>query len=455
MNLYIKFFSFTFFIATNFVFSQIVSYELVKSWTKSEVEELYINNFLPSNTGEVNFEVDGYKILYFTPNHNGDLVLCSGAVYLPKGTICPSPVLSWQHGTTANDYWVPSNIYSDNNIIGVVGASHGYIVTMSDFIGLGDGVGFHNYVHAKTEASSTIDLILFGKEFAYDKGVMPNNQLFLFGYSQGGHATMATVRELQNNPTLNLNVTASAPMAGPYSMSGIMRELMESGMPYPNPGYLPYVLFSYQNIYNLFDDITEVLKYPYNEYLFGMYSGAYSMYEINQTLPQNPIEIFQDDYYENFLNDPNHPFNLALIDNDVYDFFPESPMKLFHCNGDDNIPFENSEFVYDLWTEYSNILGVELDVVLEDGGNFDHVTCAQFAIIGSKLWIDTMAEICEPEATTNLEQNLMNEKKIVSIYDLMGREIKPSKKMNQTLVYFYNDGTFEKRFPLFETEMQR
>ena len=107
------------------------------------------------------------------------------------------PFLSWQHGTTADDYWVPSNIYSDNNIIGVVGASHGYIVTMSDFIGLGDGVGFHNYVHAKTEASSTIDLILFGKEFAYDKGVMPNNQLFLFGYSQGGHATMATVRELQ------------------------------------------------------------------------------------------------------------------------------------------------------------------------------------------------------------------------------------------------------------------
>ena len=66
-----------------------------------------------------------------------------------------------------------------------------------------------------------------------------------------------------------------------------------------------------------------------------------------------------------------------------------------------------------------------------------------------------MAEICKPEATTNLEQNSINEKKIVSIYDLMGREVKPSKKMNQILVYFYNDGTFEKRFPLFETEMQR
>ena len=56
-------------------------------------------------------------------------------------------------------------------------------------------------------------------------------------------------------------------------------------------------------------------------------------------------------------------------------------MKLFHCNGDDNIPFENSEFVLELWTEYSNSLGIELDVTLEDGGNFDHVTCAQFSLL--------------------------------------------------------------------------
>ena len=141
---------------------------------------------------------------------------------------------------------------------------------------------------------------------------MLSDQLFLFGYSQGGHATMATVREIENNPSLNLTISASAPMAGPYSMSGVMRELMESGMPHPNPGYLPYVLFSYQNIYNLYDDITEVLKFPYNQYLFGMYSGDYGMYEINQTLPSNPVEIFQDSYYQDFLNDPNHPFNLAL-----------------------------------------------------------------------------------------------------------------------------------------------
>ena len=125
-------------------------------------------------------------------------------------------------------------------------------------------------------------------------------------------------------------------------------------------------------------------------------------------------------------------------------------MKLFHCNGDDNIPFENSEFVYDLWTEYSNILGLDLDVTLEDGGNFDHVSCAQFAIIGSKLWIDTMAEICKPESTDISESFTSNQRKLVGIFDLIGRDVDTNINNNQILLYLYDDGSFGKRHPLFE-----
>ena len=30
-----------------------------------------------------------------------------------------------------------------------------------------------------------------------------------------------------------------------------------------------------------------------------------------------PIDIFQEDYYQEYLNNNNHPLRLALIDNDV------------------------------------------------------------------------------------------------------------------------------------------
>ncbi len=439
-----------YFLTFSFCSAQIISFELVRSWSISDVQQMYNSNGLPSNVGEINFAVDGYKILYFTPNFDGNLVLCSGAIYLPKETICPSPVLSWQHGTSANDSWVPSNIDSDNNVIGVVAASHGYIVTMSDFVGLGDGVGFHNYMHADTQSSSSIDLIIMGKQFAYDKGVIPNSQLFLIGYSQGGHATMGMVREIQENYNDQLEVTASAPMAGPYSMSGVMRDLMLSGMPYPNPGYLPYVLFSYQNIYNLFDDVTEIMLPPYNQFLFGMYNGSNSMTSINAMLPSDPIEIFKDDFYDEFVNDPNHPLNIALFDNDVYDFVPQSPMKLLHCNGDLSIPIENAELAYNHFIDAGAI-----DIYFEDGGNYGHTACAQLAIIGSKLWIDTMSDICEPESTDISESFTSNQRKLVGIFDLIGRDVDANTTNNQILLYLYNDGSFEKRHSNFETQIQR
>ena len=420
-------------------FSQIVDYDLVESWTLDEVQEIYNSNIALQNAGQINYEVDGYKIRYFSPNHNGDLVLCSGAIYLPKGATCPSPVLSWQHGTAVKDSAAPSNMKSNNKRIGVIAASHGYIVTMSDFIGLGEGIGFHNYVHAQTEASSIIDLIIFGKEFAYDKGVMASEQLFLMGYSQGGHATMAAVKEIENNDSINLQVTASVPMAGPYSMSGAQTDMLNNNTTYPNPGYLPYVLFGYHNIYNLFSDINDVLIEPYSQYLFSMYSGEYNMTEINATLPNNPLEIFQTQYYEDFLNNENHPFKLALQDNDVYNFIPESPLRLIHCNGDDNVTYENSVIAYDYF-----INGDAVDVELWDGGDFDHTTCAMFATIAAKTWIDSLSEICEPYI--NDIANLSNvNKSLINVFDILGRI---ANSENRLQIRIYDDGSTEKNFIL-------
>ena len=432
---------FLFFLLFSFYsFSQIISYELVQSWTISEVQQIYYNNGVPSEAGDVNFGVDGYKIVYFTPDHTGELVLCSGAIYLPKNTLCPSPILAWQHGTTASDTWVPSNIYSDNNVIGTIGASQGYVVVMSDFIGLGEGIGFHNYVHADTEASSTIDLILYSKPFAYGKGVDVSDQLFLIGYSQGGHATMAAVREIEENYSDQLQVTASAPMAGPYDMSGAQREMLELGEPYPNPGYLPYLLFAYNNIYGLYDDITEVLVSPYNTYLLGMYSGNYSMWDINQTLPDVPINIFQDDYYQDYLNNPEHPFRLALVDNDVYDFIPQHPMRILHCNGDDNVAYANAEVAYNAFIE-----GGAENVSLVDGGNYNHTECASLAIIGGKVWIDSMANICVPEQLDVNSIDSTKNRKLIYLVDMLGRQVSENSQ-SQTVIYFYDDGSYEKRF---------
>ena len=432
------------------VYAQIISYELVESWSEQEVSQVYSNYSIPASVGQINYGVDGYKVLYYTPDFNGELVICSGAIYLPSGINCPPPVLSWQHGTMSDNYYAPSNIGNTNNdLMGVICAANGYIVTMSDFIGLGEGEGMHNYVHANTEASATIDIIKYGKEIASEiLGFPTNNQLFLFGYSQGGHATMATVKEIEANFSNELEITASAPMAGPYDMSESQRLMLESGEAYPNPGYLPYVLFAYNKIYNLYDDINEVLKSPYTT-LADMYDGTYSMWDINNTMWDigeeiyginsnnfSPISIFKDEYYQEYLTNDNHPFQLALLDNDVYNFIPSAPMQLLHCSGDDNVTYDNAEVAYNYFIEN----GAE-NVELIDGGNFDHGECASIAIIGAKLWFDSMAELCDPNSSTH-EFNKIN-KKIINKIDFLGRSITPENNTKK-FIYIYNDGTTEK-----------
>ena len=441
-------------ISTHYLFGQIISYELSESWSQEEVVNLYNEYGIPQSAGQINYAVDGYKVLYFTPDYNGELVICSGAMFLPSGIGCSPPVLSWQHGTESNDNGAPSNVGNNyNDLMGVVGAANGYIVIMSDFIGLGEGEGIHNYVHADTEASSVIDLIIYGKELAAELlGIVPNNQLFLFGYSQGGHATMAAVKEIEANYSDQLTITASCPMAGPYSMSGAQRLMLESGAPYPNPGYLPYVLFAYDKIYNLYDNIDDVLIYPYNNTLFPLYDGTYNMWEINYTMCEigeelygipeeefTPIQIFQDEYYEEYLSNDNHPFKLALADNDVYNFIPQSNMMLFHCSGDDNVAYENSQIAYDYFIEN----GAE-NIQLEDLGDFNHTDCASFAILGAKIWIDTMADLCAP---TSINESRVQSKEIVKQIDFLGRDIEKH-TFNQNTISIYSDGSFQKRFKI-------
>ena len=84
------------------------------------------------------------------------------------------------------------------------------------------------------------------------------------------------------------------------------------------------------------------------------------------------------------------------IDNDVYDFTPQAPMRLLHCNGDDNVTYQNAVVAYNSFIDS----GAE-NVELIDGGNLNHEDCFGGAIIGAKLWIDSMADFCNTSISEN------------------------------------------------------
>ncbi len=428
-------------------FSQLISYELIQTWSIDDVQDVYNFSSIPSYAGDVNYQVEGYKVSYYSSDHNGNQVIATGAIYIPINSKCSHPVISWQHGTIVSDYSAPSYQIDSGNFIGILAASHGYIVLMSDYLGLGDGDGDHYYCHSDTEASSVIDLISSSYNFFDLVGVSNNDQLFLMGYSQGGHATLATVRELEETSSNNFQITASCPMAGPYSMSNAQVEMLN--VVYPNPGYFPYVIFSYQNVYgNLYNSPSEIFKTGY-ENILDLYDGTFSMDYINEeiwSIAQNiydlspsqftPLDMIKEDYYNDYLNNSTHPFKVALEDNDLINFIPQSSMRLIHCNGDDNVPFQNSVLAYEAFYPYALN---ELELL--DGGNFNHSECALISIISAKLYFDTIANFCEDLGLNSSELLYENG---VNFFNLLGQSVTSINKKNNILFKIYDSGVVKK-----------
>ena len=87
------------------------------------------------------------------------------------------------------------------------------------------------------------------------------------------------------------------------------------------------------------------------------------------------------------------------------------------------------------------------DVSLVDGGNFGHVACASLAIIGGKIWIDVMAEICEPESVGILDFNPSKDRELIGIFDLLGRSVDNIERQGFYL-HIFEDGSVKKVYLL-------
>lgn len=290
------------------------------------------------------YAVTIYRIKYETITVDSQYTEASGIVVVPKISNASLPLLSYQHGTILKRQSAPSILGTD--IVGIGAASLGYVVSIPDYLGLGSSQGLHSYVHAASLASASVDMIAATHSFANTKSISLQDSLFLLGYSEGGYATMALHRELEQNYSNNFSIKASAPMAGPYDLSGIMKDSLLSESPHPSPGYVPYVFLAYNQIYNLYSDLSEVFVSPYDTILPGLFDGETALQEINSQLPAEPRDMFQESFIHDVLNNPGNSFVQKLKENDVFDWLPIAPMYLLHSREDDQVPYLNTFKAY-------------------------------------------------------------------------------------------------------------
>ncbi len=367
-----------------------VSYSLELSLNQNQLNSFYNSEDLPGAILPQSHGVDVYRVVYNTVGYDGTTpTVASGLLCIPKNKTCASPIISYMHGTILKKTAAPSNLTGEY-IIGVAMAADGYVSMMPDYLGLGVSPGIHPYVHYSSQATAARDMMRAGREICQELNVALNGQIFLTGYSQGGHAALGTHKYLQENHPTEFQVTASVPMSGPYSLSEVMRDLILSDEPYSNPEYLPMVIMTYREVYNIYPDLSTSILAPYDTLLpiwtSGIYTNGWVGNKMNQMGANPPKLIVKPEVLDTFSTDSTHILRVLLKANDVYRWVPQAPVRFLYCSADEQVSYINSIKAH----EYMQNAGAQNLSIHNVDDQLDHFDCAQYAILDMRGFFEPM-----------------------------------------------------------------
>lgn len=280
-----------------------------------------------------------YKISYKTKDPAGKEITASGAFIIPSDIKDPLALASLQHGTLFNETDAPSYFKFETEVAsGALLASTGLFIGMPDYLGYGASkTSEHPYEHRLGLAQPNVDFIVAMKEFIKAEKLSWNNNLLLAGYSQGGFATMATFKLLEDSYKGQFNIKAVSCGAGAYNKTKTMTTFVTSktsGEVTNNRSYV-WVLLTYDKLYKL--------NRPLSSYFREPFSTDISKNGINVTINKSFDEILNPTFSNGILKGTDEGFLNAVKDNDVFDWKPSVPLRLYHGEKDTYVPFLNSE----------------------------------------------------------------------------------------------------------------
>ncbi len=358
--------------------------------------------------------VQARPITYLSRDAAGNPIRLTGMLYLPPHGLLhfvPKPVslIAYPHGTELKRDRVPSRNAGDEWVLGAAAALvGGYAVAMPDLPGMGgaDPPAYHPYCHGPSLAYAVADMIqavieAFDRDLRFDYAW--DDRLYIVGYSAGGYAAMATVRELQLNADRypGLRVTGAACMGAPLDLSGAMRKLMvDRELQYTRAYFLPYVILGYHAVFpgEVFDPdecFNPVLLPDILSWMDGSRTGT----EVDTLLADrlgvdkehiNPRSLLNSDWVARQLDDEVYETSDAgriLRANDVWSgWTPNGPMLLLHSPDDECVPIANSQTAFDAFVAAGAGDHVSFHRIGRPGDGFTHVKAALIAVPAAITW---------------------------------------------------------------------
>jgi hypothetical protein len=141
------------------------------------------------------------------------------------------------------------------------------------------------------------------------------------------------------------NLKASSCGAGAYNKSQTFQSFLKnktSGEAVNNRSYL-WVLLTYDKFYGLNRNLNTYFTEPY---LAQIQKDGY-----RATITKSFDEILQPAFVQGILTGTDTKLIEAIKDNDIYDWSPKTPTRLYHGDQDTYVPFLNSQTAYDAMTK--------------------------------------------------------------------------------------------------------
>ncbi len=332
--------------------------------------------------GRPAFGLKTYRVIYRTHDQKGAEVNASALLTIPvptqmildglkkEGKTFSLSMVSDQHGTIFKDLEAPTSSViatkKPSTISMIFSAIGGFMTLQPDYIGYGQSKAHpHPYLLEDASANSVVDLIKAAIKFGNDNHLPLNGQIFLTGYSEGGYVTLAAEDEIEKkHPDLQLKGVVA--MSGPYDLN-LTGMGVVSQPQILRPDFIGAIIDSYASSYDI--KLDKILNTQYASKFPTLYNKERDGSQIMQELTHETKDFFNPLFMQDFLTNAKNPLRVAFIQNNVDDFKPKTPTKLFYCGGDKTIPPTIS-------LKASKVMGVD---AIDINASLGHVECAQKA----------------------------------------------------------------------------
>lgn len=369
--------------------------QLVKAETNGRMTSADLNARLTKLFGKYpiapgNADVELIKLTYTSLDASNKKANLTGLLAVPVGGASKGLVI-YCHGTTVDRDRSPSKFKGKGEAPETAEAlaafaSGGYAVLLPDYIGMGDHKAAHPYPLNKVNARSGVDIIPAAREAIRQRDLNVGDALFVTGYSEGGGVAMALTQALQAYSGPEYKVTRSAPMSGPYDLSGATREFLIRDTGEQVDFILTLYLSSYAVNY-LVNDKKMKWKDFYKPALANALAINYKLNPSDDGLIKNigvttalmrSKNLLSNVIQPKFLtalrqNDRRNAFVNMLHENDVYDWQLTTQMLMIALEGDTIVSPKNTENAYRAMRDRGIGTGVMRKLIVRDA-ELNHLT---------------------------------------------------------------------------------